>query len=202
MAVHLPLSSEAQAEARVLMLSANNILSPAHGRPLVTPTQDMIIGAYYLTEAVDGDTGEGRVFGSIAEALQAYETGGISLHARIKIRDSRVESTGDGDGAGLREGTMGRFLFDECLPPDFGFPYETVKKKQMGEIVERLANEYPKAVVAASLDAIKDLCFGYAARSGLTISSDDVTTPSEKRGILDEHELEADKVEQQFRRGI
>ena len=97
---------------------------------------------------------------------------------------------------------MGRFLFDECLPSDFGFIDETVKKKQMGEIVERLANEYPKAVVAASLDAIKDLCFGFAARSGLTISIDDVTTPVEKRAILDEHELEADKVEQQFRRGI
>jgi DNA-directed RNA polymerase subunit beta' len=195
MAVHLPLSSEAQAESRVLMLSANNILSPAHGRPLVTPTQDMIIGAYYLTEAVEGDKGEGRVFGSIGEALQAYENGDITLHARIKVRDGRVES-------GLRDATMGRFLFDECLPSDFGFIEETVKKRQMGEIVERLANEYPKAVVAASLDGIKDLCFSFAARSGLTISIDDVTTPVEKRAILDEHELEADKVEQQFRRGI
>ncbi len=193
MAVHLPLSAEAQAEARVLMLSANNILSPAHGRPLVTPTQDMIIGAYYLTEAVDGDTGEGRVFGSIAEALLAYERGDISLHARISIRDDAGERV---------EATMGRFLFNECLPADFGGITETVKKKQMGEIVDRLANEYPKAVVAASLDAIKDLCFSFAARSGLTISIDDVTTPSEKRAILDDHEKEADKVEQQFRRGI
>jgi DNA-directed RNA polymerase subunit beta' len=193
MAVHLPLSSEAQAEARVLMLSANNILSPAHGRPLVTPTQDMIIGAYYLTEAVEGDPGEGRVFGSIAEAIQAYENGDITLHARITIRNEAGERI---------DATMGRFLFNECLPDDFGGITETVKKKQMGEIVDRLANEYPKAVVAASLDAIKDLCFGFAARSGLTISIDDVTTPKEKRGILDEHEKEADKVEQQFRRGI
>jgi DNA-directed RNA polymerase subunit beta' len=193
MAVHLPLSAEAQAEARVLMLSANNILSPAHGRPLVTPTQDMIIGAYYLTEAVEGDKGEGRVFGSIAEALQAYENGDITLHARISIRNEAGERVG---------ATMGRFLFDECLPADFGGITETVKKKQMGEIVDRLANEYPKAVVAASLDGIKDLCFGFAARSGLTISIDDVTTPKEKAGILDEHEREADKVEQQFRRGI
>ena len=193
MAVHLPLSSEAQAEARVLMLSANNILSPAHGRPLVTPTQDMIIGAYYLTEAVEGDTGEGRVFGSIAEAQQAYENGDVTLHARITIRNK----------AGVRiDATMGRFFFNECLPDDFGGITETVKKKQMGEIVDRLANEYPKAVVAKSLDAIKDLCFGFAARSGLTISIDDVTTPPEKRGILDEHEKEADKVEAQFRRGI
>ena len=162
------------------MLSANNILSPAHGRPLVTPTQDMIIGAYYLTEAVKGDKGEGRVFGSIAEALQAYENGDITAPRHHQgARRPRAESTG------LREGTMGRFLFDECLPPDFGFIDETVKKKQMGEMVERLANEYPKAVVATSLDAIKDLCFGFAARSGLTISIDDVTTPVEKRAILE-----------------
>jgi len=193
MAVHLPLSAEAQAEARVLMLSANNILSPAHGRPLVVPSQDMIIGAYYLTELVEGAKGEGRVFGSVAEAEQAYELGDISLHARITVRMP------DGE---RRESTMGRILFNECLPEDFGVITETVKKKQMGEIVDRLANEYPKAVVAESLDAIKDLCFHYAARSGLTISIDDVTTPAEKQGILDAHEKEADKVEQQFRRGI
>jgi len=197
MAVHLPLSAEAQAESRVLMLSANNILSPAHGRPLVTPTQDMIIGAYYLTEAVEGDPGEGRVFGSVGEALQAYEAGDITLHARISLRDDRAE----GDLT-RRDGTLGRFLFDECLPRNFGFITETVKKKQMGEIVDRLANEHTKAEVATSLDGIKDLCFGFAARSGLTISIDDVTTPAEKRGILDEHEKEADKVEQQFRKGI
>src|SRR5690606_34095268 len=135
MAVHLPLSAEAQAEARVLMLSANNILSPAHGRPLVTPTQDMIIGAYYLTEAVEAAKGEGRVFGSLAEATQAYELTDISLHSRITIRNV--------DGERI-EGTMGRFLFNECLPADFGAITETVKKKQMGEIVDRLANEYPK----------------------------------------------------------
>jgi DNA-directed RNA polymerase subunit beta' len=197
MAVHLPLSAEAQAESRVLMLSANNILSPAHGRPLVTPTQDMIIGAYYLTELVEGDLGEGRVFGSVAEALQAYEAGDISLHAKISLRD-----TSDDTEASRRDGTLGRFLFDECLPAGFGYITETVKKKQMGEIVDRLANDHTKSEVATSLDGIKDLCFSFAARSGLTISIDDVTTPSEKRGILDEHEKEADKVEQQFRKGI
>jgi len=198
MAVHLPLSAEAQAESRVLMLSANNILSPAHGRPLVTPTQDMIIGAYYLTELVEGDPGEGRVFGSVGEALQAYEAGDITLHAKISLRD---DEAGEGDPT-RREGTLGRFLFDECLPPTFGRITETVKKKQMGEIVDRLANEHTKAEVATSLDGIKDLCFTFAARSGLTISISDVTTPAEKRGILDDHEKEADKVEQQFRKGI
>jgi DNA-directed RNA polymerase subunit beta' len=198
MAVHLPLSAEAQAEARVLMLSANNILSPAHGRPLVVPSQDMIIGAYYLTEVVEGDKGEGRVFGSIAEALHAYERGDITLHAKIWLRDERAAVA----GLSRREGTVGRFLFDECLPVDFGPIGETVKKKQMGEIVDQLAHNFPKAVVATSLDAIKDLTYSFAARSGLTISIDDVTTPKEKKGILEEHEKEADKVEQQFRRGI
>src|SRR5690606_2783912 len=125
---------------------------------------DMIIGAYYLTEVVEGAKGEGRAFASLAEAIHAYERNDISLHARIQVRGE--------DGARV-EGTVGRFLFNECLPPDFGMITETVKKKQMGEIVDRLANEYPKAVVAESLDAIKDLCFSFAARSGLTISIDD-----------------------------
>ena len=141
----------------------------------------------------------------MAEALQAYEAGDISLHAKISLRDQRPRHrNGDGDEAAAtrREGTLGRFLFDECLPAGFGYITETVKKKQMGEIVDRLANDHTKAEVATSLDGIKDLCFSFAARSGLTISIDDVTTPPEKRGILDEHEKEADKVEQQFRKGI
>jgi hypothetical protein len=121
------------------MLSANNILSPAHGRPLVTPTQDMIIGAYYLTELVEGDLGEGRVFGSVAEALQAYEAGDISLHAKISLRDTSDDTEGS-----RRDGTLGRFLFDECLPAGFGYITETVKKKQMGEIVDRLPTTTPR----------------------------------------------------------
>src|SRR3546814_19907180 len=142
MAVHLPLSAEAQAESRVLMLSANNILSPAHGRPLVTPTQDMIIGAYYLTEAVEGDKGEGRAFGSVAEALQAYENGDIPLPARISLRD-----TTDGTEATRREGTMGRFLFDQCPPPGFGYITATAKQKQIGDDVDRPSNEFPNTAV-------------------------------------------------------
>ncbi len=192
MAVHLPLSAEAQAEARVLMLSANNILSPAHGRPLVTPTQDMIIGAYYLTEHVAGAPGEGRAFGAIADAEAAYLAGDLDLHATISLRDS----------GGRRETTLGRALFEEALPAGFMRIDQPVRKRLMGEIVDRLANERTKAEVQSSLDAIKDLCFSYAARSGLTISIEDVKTPPEKRAILDEHEKEADKVEQQFRRGI
>ena len=175
MAVHLPLSAEAQAESRVLMLSANNILSPAHGRPLVTPTQDMIIGAYYLTELVEGDHGEGRVL-RLRRRGAAGLRGGRHLAARQDQparRPSRRHR-----GRARREGTLGRFLFDECLPAGFGYITETVKKKQMGEIVDRLANDHTKAEVATSLDGIKDLCFSFAARSGLTISIDDVTTPA------------------------
>ena len=199
MAVHLPLSSEAQAEARVLMLSANNILSPAHGRPLVTPTQDMIIGAYYLTEAVDGDPGEGRAFGSIAEAAPGLREGRhLPARADQPARARASPRTADAAARARSAGSSST----SASPTASGCITETVKKKQMGEIVDRLANEHTKAEVAASLDAIKDLCFGYAARSGLTISIDDVTTPKEKRGILDDHEKEADKVEQQFRRGI
>src|SRR5688500_1755699 len=123
MAVHLPLSSEAQAEARVLMLSAYNILSPAHGRPLVTPTQDMIIGAYYLTEQVDGDVGEGRVLGSLAEALKAYELKEISLHATINVRDPRAP-----EGSTRLATTVGRLLFNETLPDSFEFVDTTIKK--------------------------------------------------------------------------
>ncbi|MBK9179627.1 MAG: DNA-directed RNA polymerase subunit beta' [Acidimicrobiales bacterium] len=201
MAVHLPLSAEAQAESRVLMLSANNILSPASGRPIVVPTQDMVIGAYYLTAELPGAAGEGRVFRHRWEAERALDEGGVSLHARITIRGDR-----DGDGnAADQVTTVGRWLLSEALPDDFGFLVDfnrPVRKRDMGEIAERLSDRYPKAVVASSLDAIKNLCYRYATQSGLTISIDDVKTPREKAGILDRYEKEADKVETQFRRGI
>ncbi len=203
MAVHLPLSSEAQAEARVLMLSANNILSPAHGRPLVTPTQDMVIGAFYLTSLMDGEKGEGRAYGDVDTVTRAYENGDLALHAKIQYRVGR----GDDGKAQWITTTPGRVIFNECLPADFGFltqdkEYKAVDKRMLGAIVDKLAAEYTKAEVAQSLDAIKDLCFSFAARSGLTISIDDVKTPESKRDILDRHEAEADKVETQFRRGI
>jgi DNA-directed RNA polymerase subunit beta' len=202
MAVHLPLSAEAQAEARVLMLSANNVLSPAHGRTLVTPSQDMIIGAYYLTEKVEGAKGEGRVFRNLHEVERAYEADEVSVHAEIQWRNPAVTVVGEDGTRQHLTTTVGRVLFNQSLPEEFGFVNETMRKKQVGEIVDRLANDYPKAVVAKSLDAIKDLCFHYASRSGLTVSIDDVKTPPEKKGILEFHEAEADKIETQFRRGI
>ena len=203
MAVHLPLSAEAQAEARVLMLSSNNMLSPAHGRPLVTPTQDMIIGAFYLTEMVEGGKGEGSQFRNLEQVERAYEAGAVDLHSKVTMRrDDLMISPANGAAAEYTPTTPGRLFFNATLPDGFEYQNSAIKKKDMTDIVDRLATEYPKAVAARSLDAIKSLCFGFAMRSGITISIDDVKTPVEKRAILDRHEDEAEKVEKQFRRGI
>ena len=203
MAVHLPLSAEAQAEARVLMLSANNVLSPAHGRPLVTPTQDMIIGGFYLTEHVADAKGEGRVFKDLNEIERAYDAGDVDLHAEIEYRIPRlIETPANGVAATYTKTTVGRAMFNGVLPEEFTYVNEIVDKRKMGLIVDELAADYAKNVVARSLDGIKDMCFAFASRSGLTVSIDDVRTPSEKKGILDSHELEADKVESQFRKGL
>ena len=211
MAIHVPLSAEAQAEARVLMLSANNILSPASGRPIVTPTQDLVIGAYYLTEDTPGAKGEGRVYRHLWEASQAYDQGVLDLHASITLRTpafaTATTTTDDGlERTTYGTTTLGRLLFEEALPEDyaqqFGHVTAVVKKREMGVIVERLSDNYPKAMIASSLDAIKNLCYRFASQSGLTVSIDDVKTPASKREILDGYEAQADKVETQFRRGI
>ena len=204
MAVHLPLSSEAQAEARVLMLSANNVLSPAHGRPLVTPTQDMIIGAFYLTEMVEDAKGAGRAFRSIHEIHAAYERGDLSLHAPIQYRgvEDLVLSPANGKAAEYELTTAGRVFFNATLPNDFRYVNAKIGKRDMSAIVDDLARGWSKSDVALCLDAVKDLCFDFASRSGLTVSVDDVKTPPEKTEILDRHEKQADKIEQQFRRGI
>jgi DNA-directed RNA polymerase subunit beta' len=232
MAVHLPLSAEAQAEARILMLSAHNILSPAHGRPITVPTQDMIIGAYYLTEAEEGVPGEGRAFSSLNEAVLAHDerlapaddtSEGVALHARIKVRMPTGRFPADrfpvrdaanpdaivlrrngtnGDGQVLVETTLGRLMFNEAFPPDFPFHDAPVKKRDLTELASKLVELYPRAVVAQSLDKLKDLGFEYATRSALTISISDVKTPVVKAALLEQFEGEADKVEKQFDRGI
>ena len=227
MAVHLPLSAEAQAEARLLMLSSNNILSPAHGRPIAVPNQDVVIGAYYLTEVVDGADGEGRTFGSFDEAMRAYEQhdaeSPLALHARIKVRlpDSRFpesefplrsDATPDamvlrrsgtnGDGRVLVETTLGRLLLNEAYPSDFPYQNRTVKKRDLTDVAGALVARYPRAVVAESLDNMKDLGFRYATQAGLTISISDVRTPASKAQLLNDFEREADKVEQQYDRGV
>ncbi|MYK76565.1 MAG: DNA-directed RNA polymerase subunit beta', partial [Acidimicrobiaceae bacterium] len=204
MAVHLPLSAEAQAEARVLMLSANNVLSPAHGRPLVTPTQDMIIGAHYLTEMIEDAPSTARSFRSINEVRFAFEKGDLKLHAPIEYRGAEdlMVAPANGDAARYEPTTAGRVFFNNALPDTFGYVNSTVGQREMGEIVDRLARGFPIAEVARSLDEVKDICFEFASRSGLTISIDDVRTPKQKTEILDRYEKQADKIERQFRRGI
>ncbi|MGA0837826.1 MAG: DNA-directed RNA polymerase subunit beta', partial [Ilumatobacteraceae bacterium] len=204
MAIHVPLSAEAQAEARVLMLSANNILSPQSGRPIVTPTQDMVIGAFYLTEQVEGAAGEGSVFRHTWQAIAAQEQGLLDVHAAITIRSDSFLV--EGDQREWVQTTLGRALFEEALPADFGRRFghvtSTLRKRELGEIVEILSDNYTNAEVAAALDAIKNLSYRFASQSGLTVSIDDVKTPASKKELLDEFEQQADKVEQQFRRGI
>ncbi len=205
MAVHLPLSAEAQAEARVLMLSANNVLSPAHGRPLVTPTQDMVIGCYYLTELVENLVTDTKIpsFRHAYQVQRAYEEKSIKLHQPIYFRhpDLLLEPA-NGSAATYAVTTPGRVLFNETLPEGFSFVNHLIAKRDISAIVDDLASNYPKAEVGATLDRIKALAFHYAMMSGLTVSIDDVQTPAEKKQILDLHELEADKVESQFRRGV
>jgi len=206
MAVHLPLSAEAQAEARVLMLSANNMLSPAHGRPLVTPTQDMIIGAFYLTELVGDPDQQVKVYRRMEQVERAYEQGALTLHEPIEYRGPEfpdlIKTPANGVAATYIRTTPGRLFFNSALPKGFEYVNRSIKKGDMTGLVDILAADFPKAVAAESLDAIKSLCFGFAMRSGLTISINDVKTPAAKAGILEAHEAEADKVEKQFKRGI
>ncbi len=204
MAVHLPLSSEAQAEARILMLSANNVLSPATGRPITVPTQDMVFGCYYISLHVPGANGEGNVYRNLYEVEKAFEEGGVSLHAQITFRSEKVnEETGETETSDLLT-TPGRLMFNAALPEGFPFVNDVIGKSNtsIGSIVETLAFNYPKVVVAESLDRIKTIGFRYGAQSGLTISIDDVKTPPDKRAILDKFEKEAEKTETQFKRGI
>ncbi len=209
MAVHLPLSAEAQAEARILMLSTNNILKPSDGRPVTMPTQDMIIGLFFLTTERDDQPGTGRSFSSVAEAIMAFDKAEISLQSKVNIRfadivpplELEVDDWEEGRALTL-ETSLGRALFNETLPADYPYVNYEVGKKALGAIVNDLAERYTKVQVAASLDALKDAGFAWATRSGVTVSIDDVTTPPEKAAILEGYEGQADKVQKQFERGL
>ena len=219
MAVHLPLSAEAQAEARVLMLSSNNVLSPASGRPIVTPSQDMVIGVYYLSELVDDAKGAGRRFADFDEAIMAYEIGELSIHAPIKIR--LAERAGDPDlhadlkqtlgsllpeepmsSTGLSETTLGRVILNQALPEDFPFVDSVVIKSDIRKLIETIIERYPRSAVAETLDGIKSLGFTFATRAGLSIALDDVRTPANKAEILAEYEDRAEKVQGLFQKGV
>ncbi len=210
MAVHLPLSAEAQAEARILMLSTNNILKPADGRPVTMPTQDMVIGIYFLTLDKDDELGEGRAFSSVPEAQMAFERGEITLQSKIKIRyrdlvpppEAELPEDWEPGRPILYATTLGRALFNEALPTDYAFVNHEVGKRQLGVIVNDLAERYTKVDVAAALDALKDTGFHWATRSGVTISISDVVTPPRKQEILATYEDQAAKVQKQFDRGL
>ena len=211
MAVHLPLSAEAQAEARILMLSSNNILSPASGRPITSPTQDMVLGIYFLTSKHADLNGEGRAFSSTSEALMSFDLGSLHLQAQIKIRTApgTVPPKGwvapEGYEAGeafTLETTLGRVLFNETLPSDYPFVDYDITKKQLGAIVNDLAERYPKVVVAQTLDALKSAGFYWATRAGVTISIEDVVTPPRKLEILEAYETRAEKVQSQYEKGL
>ncbi|PKQ10250.1 MAG: DNA-directed RNA polymerase subunit beta', partial [Actinobacteria bacterium HGW-Actinobacteria-9] len=210
MAVHLPLSTEAQAEARVLMLSANNIKSPAHGRPLTTPTQDMVIGLYYLTAIREGMPGEGRAFFSGDEALLAYDArADLDLQARIEIRLSRDRMVEKAPGvfedrkAGERIVTsVGRITFNRSLPEDYAYINYEVDKKGIGRIVEDCSVRYSTTQMAGILDELKRLGFHYATRAGVTVSVYDALIPEEKEGLLEDAQVEVDKIDGQYDRGL
>ncbi len=211
MAVHLPLSVEAQAEARILMLSANNILKPSDGRPVTMPSQDMIIGLYHLTTVREGLAGEGRYFSSVGEAQMAFDLGELHLNAPCHIRfESDVvppkgwvapENREDGDGL-LLETSLGRALFNDTLPVNFPYINKVVDKKVLGEIVNELAERYEKVAVGASLDALKSTGFYWAARSGVTIAVSDVVVPENKPELVKKAEDRAARIEHQYMTGL
>ena len=205
MAIHLPLSAEAQAEARILMLSTNNILKPADGRPVTMPTQDMIIGHYFLTLDRPGEKGEGRAFTSVAEAQMAFDRHEITVGSKVTIRltgfaaPAGVETRAD--GSFLLETTLGRALFNLALPADYPYVNAEVGKKKLGSIINELAETYSKIDMATTLDNLKDLGFKWATRSGVTVSISDVETPASKPQILAGYDAKAAKIDRLYERG-
>lgn len=213
MAVHLPLSVEAQAEARFLMLAANNILKPQDGRPVVSPTQDMVIGTYYLTLEKEGAKGEGKVFIDADEVIMAYQQGEVELHARVKMRVTREI---DGERVNkLIDVTPGRVIFNEAIPQDLGFKDRTdeeeifdleintvVDKGMLSDIVDNCYRKYGATQTSVILDRIKELGFRYSTKGGITVSVTDIKVPAEKTEVLEVADEEVKGVEQQYRRGL
>ncbi len=194
MAVHLPLSLESQAEARLLMLSINNILNPKDGKPVATPTQDMVLGSYYLTLEKEGAKGEGMIFKDYTEAMLAYEFDEVSLHAKVRIKIK----------GHLLETTIGRliFNFEIPIPEELGYYNEEMGKKKLGHLVAKCYEKLGANATANLLDGIKQLGFKYSTKAGLTISVADITVPLEKKDILDLTTIEVDNIQKQYRRGL
>ncbi|MFI3251203.1 MAG: DNA-directed RNA polymerase subunit beta', partial [Eubacteriales bacterium] len=213
MAVHVPLSAEAQTEARVLMLSANNLLRPQDGGPVTIPSQDMVLGAYYLTYERDTEAGAGRSFRNEEEAMLAYDAEVVTLHAPIQVRMFR-EVNGVTEHK-LVKTTVGRLIYNEVIPQDLGFVDRTnpetmfdpevnfvVGKKQLGTIIDKCITKHGFTISAGVLDALKDLGYKFSTRGALTVSISDMTVPEKKYELIRETEAEIVKIEKQFRRGL
>ncbi|HIV10147.1 MAG TPA: DNA-directed RNA polymerase subunit beta' [Candidatus Faeciplasma avium] len=213
MSVHVPLSVEAQAEARFLMLAANNLLKPADGKPVTVPTQDMVLGSYYLTLEKEGEKGEGKVFRDVNEAMMAYQAGVVSLQAKIKVRVTR--GTGDRNLSKIIDATVGRLIFNENIPQDLGFVDRTdsskqfdleigflVKKKQLGNIIERCIRKHGTTKTSEVLDSIKALGFKYSTKAAITVAVCDAEVPPEKKDILANADRLVDIVDRQYKRGL
>ncbi|MGH2435547.1 MAG: DNA-directed RNA polymerase subunit beta' [bacterium] len=194
MAAHVPLSAASQAEARLLMLSAYNILSPAYGKAITSPTRDIVLGCYYLTQEKPGARGEGKVFSTPNEAVLAYESGAVELHAKIKVR-----LTHDSDPV---ETTTGRVIFNEAIPEELRFINDVAERKVLSQIVSEAYNKLGSTKTVQLLDALKDLGFKYATKSGAGIAIGDIAIPPQKDKILAAGEKQVDAIEQQFRRGL
>jgi len=210
MAVHVPLSAEAQAEARYLMLSVNNLLKPQDGKPVTVPTQDMILGSYYLTMQIDGEAGEGKYFKDVDEAVMAYENGDIGLHAKIKVRITKPDGRNK-----MVETTAGRIIYNEGIPQDLGFIDRTdpehefdfeidfpVMKKNLGKIISKCINAHGLSRTAELLDYIKALGFKYSTKGAITVSVSDVAVPEAKKDILAKAEQDVENILKQFKRGL
>ena len=213
MAIHVPLSPEAQSEARYLMLSVNNLLKPQDGKPVTVPTQDMILGAYYLTMEVDGEQGEGNYFSSPEEAVIAYVNHELGMHAKIFVRMSK-EIDGEIKHKKVQT-TVGRLIYNEGIPQDLGFVDRTnpetmfdpelnftVAKKNLGKIIARCINVHGLSKTAELLDYIKQTGYKYSTIAGMTVSTSDVKVPPAKKTILEEASAEVDKVLKQYKRGL
>lgn len=209
MAVHVPLSTEAQAEARLLMLSTNNILAPKDGKPITTPTQDMILGSYYLTVSRENEQGEGKSFQDYDEMFHAYSNGDVGIHARVKVR-VRLNPEDRGQ---MVESTVGRFIFNENVPQDLGFVDRSkdlysleidrvVDKKFLGVIIEKSYFKHGNIVTATLLDHIKETGFKYSTIGAISVSMGDIIIPDEKYELIHKAEIEVDKFEKSYRRGL
>ena len=196
MAVHVPLSLEAQAEAKIIMLSANNIFSPADGRPIVTPTQDMILGIRYLTLEKENVKGEGLCFSSPDEVITAYQDEEVDLHAKIKVR---IEEDGESK---IIDTTVGRVIFNEVLPEGFGFVNEVLDKKKIAQFVKDCYKKFGHHQTVILLDKLKDIGFEYATLGGISIGIEDLEIPPEKQECIKEANSELAKVEEQYKKGI